>query len=190
MDNKIIRENLNLPFEKSFQGILRQAIGNEKIHTMKHNITFRSYGKRDKDFLFKLLKLSMEDQIIKNYGEWDDYIEMSYLEESISEYPYEILLFDGKEIGCLSVQETPSEYFINEIQMIPEYQSQGIGTEIIKQLIRKAERQQKSIRLEVLQTNTAAIKLYARLGFIKTDEKENHVEMKLAQDFTTTLYPS
>lgn len=31
MDNKIIRENLNLPFEKSFHGILRRTVGNEKI---------------------------------------------------------------------------------------------------------------------------------------------------------------
>lgn len=145
---------------------------------MKHNVSFRSYHQRDNEFLFNLLKLSMAEQIIENYGEWDDGIELTYLEESITNYPYEIILLDSKEVGCLSIQESTHQYFINEIQLLPEYQSQGIGTEIVKRLIRKAEVYNKSIRLEVFHTNTAAIKLYERLGFIKIDENEKHTVMK------------
>ncbi|MGI8636395.1 MAG: GNAT family N-acetyltransferase [Segetibacter sp.] len=57
---------------------------------------------------------------------------------------------------------------------MPEFQGRGIGSSILKELLDKAQSEQKRLELEVLRVNADAQRLYKRLGFVmeeKDDQK-------------------
>ena len=53
------------------------------------------------------------------------------------------------------------------------YQRQGIGTEVVLQIIREAAQARQGVKLGVVKTNPA-LRLYERLGFRITDEDERN----------------
>jgi ribosomal protein S18 acetylase RimI-like enzyme len=138
---------------------------------------FREYKKKDFDFLFNLLKATMREQIELTYGSWDDEVEMEFLQSSIKEYDYKIISLKNLNIGCLSWVEFTECIFINELQILPEYQNNGIGTKILHELIEFAKHRHKNVKLEVLRTNLKAITLYKRLNFNIVDENSTHKTM-------------
>jgi len=73
-------------------------------------------------------------------------------------------------------------YFLSLIELLPKYQNQGIGTSLIKDLLSKAEKNNKPVYLQVLKSNINAQKLYKSLGFSKVEETETHIKM-IYKDF-------
>jgi predicted GNAT family acetyltransferase len=51
------------------------------------------------------------------------------------------------------------------IQIVPDYQGQGIGTSIIKTILQEASERAVPVELRVNKDNPDAERLYARLGF-------------------------
>lgn len=80
-------------------------------------------------------------------------------------------------MGVLHVQERTEELYIASLEILPEYQRRGIGTEILRQLTAAAQRQLKPVALQVLKTNIAARSLYQRMGFGVTGENDTHYIM-------------
>ncbi|MCW3105998.1 MAG: Histone acetyltransferase and related acetyltransferase, partial [Segetibacter sp.] len=78
--------------------------------------------------------------------------------------------------------------FISGLYLLPEYQSKGIGSAIIKDLVKSAEAGKKRVELEVLRVNTKAQKLYQRLGFMMEEKDEN--KFLMYKDFDLILGPS
>jgi ribosomal protein S18 acetylase RimI-like enzyme len=65
--------------------------------------------------------------------------------------------------------------------VLPEFQNRGIGTTIIQWAIDQAVATQKALRLQVFKINPAR-RLYERMGFIETGEKETHIQMEWIDD--------
>ena len=68
--------------------------------------------------------------------------------------------------------EVPDSYHICEMALLPQYQSQGLGTrffEIAKGLAR--ERNCQELSLQVFEQNAGAVQLYERLGFKEIDRR-------------------
>lgn len=93
-----------------------------------------------------------------------------------SESDYYIVWQDSQRIGRFIVDRSSEVWRIVDISLLPLYQNQGIGSMLIRELQADAVQLGKSIRLSVLQTNSAA-RLYARLGFVKQDEDEVYMTM-------------
>ena len=49
----------------------------------------------------------------------------------------------GKDIGCISVETHPDKLFLSIIDLLPDYQNKGIGSLIIKDLIKKRRTKRK-----------------------------------------------
>jgi GNAT superfamily N-acetyltransferase len=62
--------------------------------------------------------------------------------------------------------------------ILPEHQGKGIGTVCLNLIIDKAKQLNLPIRLRVLKVNTRAQDFYARMGFMVSDEIDNHVLME------------
>jgi ribosomal protein S18 acetylase RimI-like enzyme len=75
--------------------------------------------------------------------------------------------------GLLLLRTEPSELFLGRVYLVPEYQNSGIGTHLLRQLMIRAEREQKPLRLRVL-VNNPARRLYERVGFRLTHSTEHH----------------
>ncbi|MEG4054310.1 MULTISPECIES: GNAT family N-acetyltransferase [unclassified Microcoleus] len=83
-----------------------------------------------------------------------------------------IAMCDRKIIASARLRKlSPKLGSISYVAVLPEFQNQGIGTKLIKQLIAKA--QQKNIKTLRLMSRINAIKFYQKLGF---SEQENPFE--------------
>ena len=131
----------------------------------------------DRDFLYRLLKATMEQYYIATFGRWDERTEQRYFQESLREWPYHLIIHNEQRIGCLSFTQDQHEMFLNEIHILPHYQNRGIGTCVLQDLIKLSQSHKIPMKLEVLKVNENAQQLYRRLDFILCGETDTHYRM-------------
>ncbi len=90
----------------------------------------------------------------------------------------QVIVFDGQDIGRLRVVHRDGEIYVGGIQILPEYQSRGVGTYIFNQLIDQVTKTKKTIVLEVHKVNMRAISFYKKLGFTVESENDNQLIMR------------
>ena len=75
-------------------------------------------------------------------------------------------IYEGRFAGYISVTAVSGEGYINNIAVLPEFKSRGIGSVLLDRAITFArEKKLEFLSLEVRKSNTAAISLYSKLGF-------------------------
>ena len=101
---------------------------------------------------------------------------INYVNENIPKQikDYQMISIDDKVIGCLLVTNHEDGTLLDELYINPEFQNRGIGTNIIKDLMRS----EFNIYLWVYKNNTKAFNLYQKLGFNILEETENRYYMK------------
>ena len=113
--------------------------------------------------------LAIKKQALGPYIEqvwgWEDEFQRAFHSENFQPDSTTLFLYEGREIGLLESAQQPDSLFIQSLLIIPEFQGKGIGTALLKQLIKKALVMNKLVRLDVLHVNKSALKLYQRLGF-------------------------
>ena len=139
---------------------------------------FRFATKDDYNFLYNLNENTMKEYYIETYGSWDEEVERNFFDESFNSIKYLIILIDGQDIGCLAVTRNNADIFINEIQILSQYQNKGIGKMILDSIINDSQRLKIPINLEVLKVNKRAQAFYDRIGFIKSGETDSHYIMR------------
>jgi ribosomal protein S18 acetylase RimI-like enzyme len=93
-----------------------------------------------------------------------------------------VIEYGGYPIGRLRVIRTQLSITLAGIQLLPAYQNQHIGSTLIEQLKREAERKQIPLCISVEKDNPRAQRLYQRLGchVVGQDEREYHLEYRPA----------
>jgi ribosomal-protein-alanine N-acetyltransferase len=67
------------------------------------------------------------------------------------------------------------EIHINNVAVLPDYRTQGIGTQLMEHVLAEARRLgAKRATLEVRASNAAALRLYERLGFYVAATRRNY----------------
>jgi ribosomal protein S18 acetylase RimI-like enzyme len=89
-----------------------------------------------------------------------------------------IIEADGASAGWLVLAPMPHETRIVEIMVAPEFRGKGIGSAALQSVLAKAAG---AVRLNVNKTNSAAIRLYERLGFRKIEQDELQWLMEYAR---------
>jgi len=79
-------------------------------------------------------------------------------------------------IGRQLIAHHAGSLYLIDLAVLPEYQGQGIGTQILQGCISSAARDGLALRLTVAQGNPAKL-LYQRLGFTTHAEDEVNLEM-------------
>jgi ribosomal protein S18 acetylase RimI-like enzyme len=125
----------------------------------------------DFDFVYELKKIAYKEYIDQTWG-WDDTFQIKFHKENFSAGNTKIIKAGHQPIGSVDVKEGDSNIFISGLYLLPEYQSKGIGSTIIRALMAEAELKKKRLELEVLRVNTRAQNLYKRLGFTM-EERDN-----------------
>jgi len=113
--------------------------------------------------------LAIKKQALGPYIEqvwgWEDEFQRAFHSENFKPNSTTLLLYERREIGLLEAAEEPESFFIQSLLVVPDFQGKGIGTNLLKEFIKKALAVNKPVRLDVLQVNKGALKLYQRLGF-------------------------
>ena len=78
---------------------------------------------------------------------------------------YQLIIFKKQPAGRFYTWENNSEIRVLDITLLPLFRGKGIGTYLLKELIKRSNSVKKKISLHVEQANPA-LQLYQRVGFI------------------------
>jgi len=90
-----------------------------------------------------------------------------------------ILLANGQPIGMMKILRTPGQWNLDQFQVEPDFQGQGVGTQLMRGLQQEAAQVGVKLTLSVLKGNPA-LHLYERLGFTIVSETEGLYGMESA----------
>lgn len=90
---------------------------------------------------------------------------------------YQIIEQNGVAVGRLIVDESKNPILLLDIALLPASQGHGVGTALIQKLIAEAAQRNWALCLHV-ETFNPAMRLYHRLGFVKSDEMGLYHELR------------
>ncbi len=141
-------------------------------------ITYRPADRKgDLSFARKVHHAAYHDVVERQFGSWDRKLQDSFFLEGWSRSPHQVVFSDDTPIGVVSFGAVEDYLYIYEIQILPEYQGKGIGTQFLRERIEEARALGKCLRLKVLRDNKAK-HLYLRMGFVPYEENEVDIKMK------------
>ena len=132
----------------------------------------------DYDFIYNLNKTNMEDYVIETWGNWNEDFQRDFFSRYLQTLEFQIIVIKDKDVGIVAFSRNKTSINIDEIQLLPEYQSRGIGTLILSDIIASAQKAKIEITLRVLKVNYIAQKFYDKLGFEKIGDTETHFLLK------------
>jgi ribosomal protein S18 acetylase RimI-like enzyme len=139
--------------------------------------TLRQANVDDYDFLFSLHKTTMRPYIEPLWG-WHEAWQEEYFQKKFDPSRRQVIQVNGHDAGVLVVEERLGELYIGLIELLPEYQNQGLGSAIVRQLVDRANSYRVPLTLHVLKTNEPARRFYERLGFVVVDKEEHRFKME------------
>lgn len=89
-----------------------------------------------------------------------------------------VIELDGRPAGRLRVVRTRDQIELAGIQLLPDFQSRGIGTRVIMDLFTEARDAGLPMTLSVEKDNPRAHALYLRLGFAVISETDDEFVMR------------
>jgi ribosomal protein S18 acetylase RimI-like enzyme len=148
-------------------------------------ITLRSAVPEDEEFLFKVYAGTRQEEVAA-WG-WDQnqqeiFLRMQFRAQQFHYDDFDdsvkcIIMRDGEAIGRMIVSRDTSYIHLTDIALLPEYRKQGIGTQLLNDLLTEGKQKKLPVRLEVVKTNPAC-NLYKRLGFEITSDIGTHFKME------------
>ena len=102
---------------------------------------------------------------------------MSYRAQ-FSQARFDIIELDGVAIGRIVVDRPGTAVHIVDQALTPQHRNLGLGSTIMRALMREAGRAGLSVCLMVSTTNDPSLRLYLRLGFVTVKAGPTHIELE------------
>lgn len=88
---------------------------------------------------------------------------------------YQCAIVQGKVAGYMGMWRIIDECHITNVAVLPEYRNKGIGSKLIEKMVEICKCSEISqMTLEVRVTNSPAINLYRKFGFIPVGSRPNY----------------
>ena len=131
----------------------------------------------DYAFLRNLNRLAYEDLVKRQFGIWDDNLQKERFDSKLQCATFRIVELAGRPIAAVWSSEHADHVYLHELLVLPEFQNQGIGSQILRCELDRAESVKKPIRVHALLLNRA-LGFYKRHGFIETGRSDLYVDME------------
>jgi len=105
----------------------------------------------------------------------------TYYQQHYATASFQVVLRGDAMVGRLYVSRGPTEIRIVDIALLPEYRGDGLGTELLRDLLGEAGRNGKAVTIHVEQFNPA-LGWYQRLGFVPVEDRGVYVLMRWSVD--------
>ncbi len=140
-------------------------------------ISLRPATQDDHDFLWWLHRNTIRPSVEATWG-WDEAWQLQYFKERYAPTRGQIVENAGEPIGYLVVERREASLFLALLEIAPAFQNQGIGTRLIADLVEEGRSLGLPVELHVLKANRSAQRLYERLGFVITEDREERFVMR------------
>lgn len=151
-------------------------------------IDLRAATLDDRTFLYSLYCRTMRGVVEKTWG-WEEAWERVDFDCRFRVCSSWVIECDDHMMGGLLLESEPDSIYIYEVQVLPEYQGRGIGTEVLRRLIDQAESRGVAVTLSVVEANSRAKQLYERLGFYVTKFNPPFFRMRYATQLGAGIDP-
>jgi GNAT superfamily N-acetyltransferase len=140
--------------------------------------TFRQATSADADFICRLVETTMRSYVEQIWGSFGEEYNRKNVAATVAAESYAIIQFSGEDIGAISVERHPTHIQLAQLYILPAYQNQGIGTSILRELVREGREAGKPVRLRILAVNPVR-RLYEREGFRVSSTTPERIYMEL-----------
>jgi ribosomal protein S18 acetylase RimI-like enzyme len=128
----------------------------------------------DHAFLWRLHCEAMRTYVEATWG-WDEADQRRRFDATFEPERVSIVVVRDEPVGMLQVERRSDEVVLVAVEVLPEWQGQGIGTRVVSRVVEEAGGV--PVSLQVLKVNPARA-LYERLGFVTDGETATHVTMR------------
>ena len=133
---------------------------------------------RPEDYGFaESLYLETGEPLFVELGQWNEEEVVTRFKEKFKPEEVQIISVDGVDAGWLQTSEAEKEIHLIQIHLRQDFRSAGIGSRIIRNLMRDAGNKNKAVSLFVFSNNPAR-QLYKRLGFEIVSENAEKLLMR------------
>jgi len=127
---------------------------------------------RDQPFAFAVKRAALGAYVAQVWG-WDELAQQAYHAADWARHRPDVVELDGTPIGTLEVVDHHDHLYVGEFYLLPEHQSRGLGTELLRRVLARADAADAPVRLQFLKVNPVR-SLYERHGFQVTGESATH----------------
>lgn len=142
------------------------------------NIALRTACEEDVPFARDLYFETMREIIEQLFG-WDQNREEQNFARFFKLEEVRIIMAGGQNAGWIQEQISESSINLGSFYIVPAMQGRGIGTHVLRMVLKKAASESKSVTLAVAKINPAR-RFYEKHGFRTTHEDEHKFYMSAA----------
>ncbi|OQQ13608.1 GNAT family N-acetyltransferase [Streptomyces sp. M41(2017)] len=106
---------------------------------------------------------------LERLGRYDGHRVRQRLRDSFSTEHTSVITVGGDVMGCVTVRPAEGAQWLEHFYLAPRHQGRGLGSAVLRTVVRRAEAQGATLRLNVLQGSSAR-RLYERHGFVVDSE--------------------
>jgi GNAT superfamily N-acetyltransferase len=133
----------------------------------------RSADPRDVEAIAELRAEVMRADL-ERLGRYDEHRVRQRFRDSFSPQHTSVIVADGAFAGCVTVRPAEDGWWLEHFYLAPSLQGRGLGTAVLRTLLKQIDADGVLVRLNVLQ-GSAAKRLYERHGF--TVEAQDPVDV-------------
>ena len=126
----------------------------------------------DFEFAFEAKHQALGPYVTAHWG-WDEALQRELHRQRWAGRPWSIINYASQKVGVVSVARADMHIQFGEFYLLTRFQRQGIGTEVLRAVLRQADADGLPVKLEYLKGNPVA-SLYERHGFAVVSENEHH----------------
>jgi len=132
----------------------------------------------DKAWLERLRRAAYEDLSYATWGRWDESRHQRQFADCWNRGRIQLVEIDGHPVGMIQLLESEDHVEVGEIQIWPQHQGTGIGTQLLCDVIDHARQQGRDVVLSTGLMNFGAATLFRRLGFDETERSDTHIHFR------------
>ena len=141
-------------------------------------ITTRPASAEDLDLTYRITRDAMRPYVEATWGVWNEDEQLAKHALNYQPQTHRIITVDAEEVGLLAVEEHDDHLWLVKVYLFSAWRNQGIGRNLICQVLDRGRQLGKPVRLRVLRVNDRARKLYESLGFWVVSEMPERFVME------------
>lgn len=102
---------------------------------------------------------------LERLGRYDEYRVRQRLRDAFSPQYTSVIMLGGEFAGCVTVRPAEGRLWLEHFYLAPHCQGRGLGSAVLRTILRRADEQDVTVGLNVLR-GSAARRLYERHGFV------------------------
>lgn len=142
------------------------------------NVELRQATSTDEALVYQVTEATMRTYVERAFGPWVESFQRKIIGKSFHPATHQVILVDGCAVGIIAAPVHDSHIQLEKLFVMPRFQRQGIGSRLLRDLLRSAAAQRKPIRLRVLAVNIDARRFYERFGFVVTNTTPERIFME------------